>query len=96
MAESFAEETEHLGIKPYQFEPTEMNSNDDSDYSESDFDNDQASFTSRLGRTLWRFCTKYSLMPRAVECFCCKELEIVSERLERSDSACVNNLKLCV
>ena len=32
-------------------------------------------------------------MPRAVECFCCKEIEIVLQRLEGTDAACVTELE---
>ena len=49
MAETLAEETEHLDITPYQFEPTEMSINYNSEDSKSE---DQAIFMDRLGHTL--------------------------------------------
>ena len=93
MAESLADVTDCLSITPYQFEPTDMSSNGDSEDSESDFDDDQASFTDRLGHTLWCSCAKCTPMPRAVECFCCKELETSCERLEGSESTCITEVE---
>ena len=93
MAESLAKETECSDIVPYQFEPTEMSINDDSEDSESDFDDDHASFMDILGHTSWCSCAKCTLMPRVVECFCCKEIETVCERLEGSDSACITEVE---
>ena len=93
MAESLSDASECLSITPYQFEPTHMDDNGDSEDSKSDFDNDQASFTDRLGHTSWCSCAKCTPMPRAVECFCCKELETACERLEGSESACITQVE---
>ena len=77
-------------ILPLRFEPDSLwSGNEESDSSDTD---SQASFTERLGNTLWCSCAKCLPMPRAVECiYCCKLSEVV-EHLEGSDG-CVTCLE---
>ena len=75
--------------QPYRFEPTKVSNNSDREESKSNLDENQASFTDIFGHTSWFSCAKCSSMPRAVECFCCDEIEIVNERLEGSELSCI-------
>ena len=90
MAES---SNECLGIMHYQFELTKASINDDSEDSESDVDDDQASFTKRLGHMMWCSCAKCTSMPRTMECFCCKEIETVCKQLEESSVTCITEVE---
>ena len=65
-------------------------SNEESDSNDSA--GSQASFTERLGNTLWCSCTKCVPMPRAIECTCCRELPKVEECFEESGS-CVTSIE---
>ena len=55
----------------------------------------QASFTERLGSTLWYSCAKCVTMPCTIECTCCRELSEleVEEHLEES-SSCITSLEV--
>ena len=78
-------------IVPYNFEPDGLWSSieeSDSDDSASS----QASFTERLGNTLWCSCAKCVPMPRAIECTCCRELPEVEKHFEES-GLCVTSLE---
>ena len=100
MAEGRDEPTVDDEIVPYRFEPDgQWSSSDSSDGSDSDCSDEQASFTERLGNTLWCSCAKCHTMPRAIECLCCCEIEEVAEqledeeRLEGEDNTCITNLE---
>ena len=93
MTESWTEAVESRSIAPYRFESTKVSNNSNIDESESNLDEDQANFTDKLDHTSWCFCTKCSSMPRAVGCFCCYEIEIVSEQLEGSELASITEVE---
>jgi len=81
-------------ILPYRFEPEgEWGSSEGTDEESDDSDGSQASFTERLGNTSWCSCAKCTPMPRAVECYCCREVAEVEERLEETDCACITTLE---
>ena len=77
-------------IVPYNFEPDGLWST--SEDSDSEDTGSQASFTERLGNTSWCACGKCVVMPTAIECTCCRELQELEERFEDS-GACVTNLE---
>ena len=61
-------------IVPYNFTPDGLwSSSEESDGNINDNDS-QASFTERLGNTLWCTCVKCVTMPRTIECIRCREL----------------------
>jgi len=92
MAENTAAVESKL-ILPYRFEPEgEWGSSEGSD-DDSDHSNDsQASFTERLGNISWCSCAKCTSMPHTVECYCCREVAEVEERLKGGES-CVTALE---
>ena len=63
-----------------------------SEDSDSEDTGSQASFTERLGNTSWCACGKCVVMPTAIECTCCQELQELEERFEDS-GVCVTNLE---
>ena len=75
-------------IVPYNFEPDGLWST--SKDSDSEDTSSQASFTERLGDTSWCACGKCVVMPTAIECTCCRELQELEEHFEDS-SAFVTN-----
>ena len=80
-------------ILPYRFEPDGLwSSSEESEENDSDNGESQASFTERLGNTLWCSCANCVVMPRALECTCCREFPEVEERLEEG-VVCVTSLE---
>ena len=77
-------------ILPYRCEPDSLWSNsEESDNNDTD---SQASFTERLGKTSWCSCMKCLPMPHAVECNYFSKLSEVEKCLEGSDR-CVTCLE---
>ena len=89
MAESLSDASECLSITPYQFEPTHMDDNGDSEDSKSDFDDDQASFTDRLGHTSGALAPNVLLCLEQWNAFAAK-----SWKLRASDWKGLNQLAL--
>ena len=78
-------------ILPYRFKLDGLWSS--SEENDSDNSKSQSSFTKRLGNTLWCSCTNRGVMPRTVECTCCREVPEVEERLEEG-VVCVTSLEV--
>ena len=67
-------ESEPLGLLPYRFEPTSLESDTSSESdSDSKLPGDFAACT-RVDSTAWCSCTKCAALPTERECCCCREL----------------------
>ena len=89
MAESTSVTGDSDIILPYNFKPDSFWSTT-SKGSDSKDTGSQASFTKQLGNTSWCLCGKCAVMPTAIECTCCRELQELEECFDKS-GACVTN-----
>lgn len=74
--------------KAYAFEPKRKESKNDKQY-EVNTSNEFREDVSRLNSRIWCNCDRCSIMPAAVECLCCRELEAVRGKLDGGSSQCI-------